>query len=716
MIEVLTIGGIISLCINLFLGLFVYFKNPARPINRCYAFFTIAIALWSGGSFLANSGIGPRKAVLVLRVCYIAAVFLPTFYLHFISHVVNRAYQLQSLIKKAYLISFLLSLFLPTGLFLRGVRTLQSNFLISSPGPIYYLFSFFMTLCTLYGLFLLFIKIKKTRGSQRYKLKWMFGAQLIAQIAGFEYFSSVFQVWNHIPCDDYILLGHFTIMSYAILRHQLLDIEVIVKKTLVLAGLLTISVVSVAFASALVQQLLGGFFADRQSFSLALGSLIIIAIYDPTKAILIKLTDKYLFQKALNFRQIFMDLSNRVITILDIGEVGRAVLETFESALRLESGVIVLKSEDGKSYNVLDAFGIEKKISAFPQDDPFITYFSSPDKTINLDLDDHVPDYVMRMLKDLKAVVVIPLFFQSVLIGLLALGKKKSDQEYTRQEMEYFPAISAQIAVALSNAEAIEALKKNQVAMAQQSKLAALGTLSAGIAHEIYNPVNQIGMAVGMLRMNKDFYTRMPREEYEKLVFDVLNRIEGDAKRVFNITERLSAFARQKKELKKEPVNLHEALDNVLLIMQGEFKSHQIAIERRYETSLPLISGDLHALEEVFFNLLVNARHAIRDKGSITLSSCVNGGEIVISIADTGHGIPPENLAKIFDPFFTTKDTTRNPDSDAIRGSGLGLHLVREILGHYNGRITVESEVGKGTTFHVLFPAAQDLEQLPKAS
>jgi len=111
-------------------------------------------------------------------------------------------------------------------------------------------------------------------------------------------------------------------------------------------------------------------------------------------------------------------------------------------------------------------------------------------------------------------------------------------------------------------------------------------------------------------------------------------------------------------------------------------------------------------MEDIFLNLFVNARHAIQEKGRITVTGASLDGEVEVAVRDTGGGIAKEHLDKIFDPFFTTKDVSRNPDQNAIKGTGLGLFLVREFIKKFGGRVTVESELGRGTTFHIFLKSA----------
>ena len=393
-------------------------------------------------------------------------------------------------------------------------------------------------------------------------------------------------------------------------------------------------------------------------------------------------------------------------------------MATLRDSLRLESGVILSLDEYGKTYEIIDSFGIRDGHERFPKDSMFIRYFLESEKILNLEeprKKESLPLLIKEPLDAWGAVICIPLFIHRELTGLLILGKKKSDQEFSEEEIDSFPAVAGQVAIALSNARLYDTLKKSQIDFAQQAKMAAIGTLSAGISHEIKNPLNHIRVGIGMLKLNKrhGVYDKLSRPEFEDEVYKTLEIFEENVLRANNVIERLSSFAKKPKELKIEAVDLRQAVETGLNFLENELRQYGIEVEKDFEKSLPLIQADRHTLEDVFLNLLVNARHAIEQKGKILVKGYVRENELWIDIQDTGKGIPPENLEKIFDPFFTTKDVSRNPDKDAIKGSGLGLFIVKEFVQRFGGHISVDSEPGKGTTFHVAFPAAVWLKTEP---
>jgi two-component system, NtrC family, sensor kinase len=258
----------------------------------------------------------------------------------------------------------------------------------------------------------------------------------------------------------------------------------------------------------------------------------------------------------------------------------------------------------------------------------------------------------------------------------------------------------------------------------QSEKMASIGQLAAGVAHEINNPIGFVYSNLGTLEKYLQDTFRMIElyEQAEKAIADpkILDQLQAAKKkidlsflktdlralmdeskdgitRVKKIVQNLKDFSHADASDEWVESDLHTGLESTLSIVNNEIK---------YKANVVKAYGDIPAVEclpsqlnQVFMNLLVNAAHAIDERGTITIRTGCEGDEVWVDIADTGHGIPPENLKKIFDPFFTTKPVGK--------GTGLGLSLAYGIVQKHHGRMEVQSEVGKGSTFRVSLPVKQ---------
>ena len=248
-------------------------------------------------------------------------------------------------------------------------------------------------------------------------------------------------------------------------------------------------------------------------------------------------------------------------------------------------------------------------------------------------------------------------------------------------------------------------LRDTQAALVQSEKMASLGALVAGVAHEINTPVGSINSNSDvMIRALDKLRTTLQNAPSEvkdnadlKRTLEVLGGIgkvnKTACERIVKIVRSLRNFARLD-EAERKMADLHEGLESTLTLVHHETKN-RIEVVRDFG-DIPEIECFPDQLNQVFMNILVNAAHAIEGKGKITITTRSNAGSVTLTFSDTGKGISPENLVKIFDPGFTTKGVGV--------GSGLGLAICYRIVKEHGGRIEVQSELGRGSTFTIALP------------
>jgi len=232
--------------------------------------------------------------------------------------------------------------------------------------------------------------------------------------------------------------------------------------------------------------------------------------------------------------------------------------------------------------------------------------------------------------------------------------------------------------------DTIERLKETQVQLSQADKMASLGTLTAGVAHEINNPLNYLmGASDGL----KDFFDERSFNDTEEIEV-LLDSLNVGVERISSIVKGLNQFSRNNENF-DEDCNLHTIIDNCLLMLQNRIKDKADLI-KFYSQKNAIIKGNVGKMHQVFLNLLTNSLQAIKDNGEIKIITEVTDKEIVVQIIDNGCGIESKYLKQIADPFFTTK-----PPGE---GTGLGLSITYSIIKEHKGSIEFDSIVGKGTT------------------
>jgi len=225
----------------------------------------------------------------------------------------------------------------------------------------------------------------------------------------------------------------------------------------------------------------------------------------------------------------------------------------------------------------------------------------------------------------------------------------------------------------------------------QREKLSSIGLLAAGVAHEVNTPLTGVSsytqMLLGMLNETDPKHA-------------LLQKVRTQAERATNIVNNLLNFSRTGSAAEFAEVDVARVLDDTLQLLEPQLRRSQIQIVRQYDDDAPEAYGNAGKLQQVFTNLILNARDAIPDGGQIIVSTgTAEDGLLVAEISDTGIGIAPENVAKIYDPFYTTKGVGR--------GTGLGLAVSYGIIQEHAGRISVDSTPGKGTTFRITLPTAR---------
>jgi two-component system, NtrC family, sensor kinase len=232
----------------------------------------------------------------------------------------------------------------------------------------------------------------------------------------------------------------------------------------------------------------------------------------------------------------------------------------------------------------------------------------------------------------------------------------------------------------------------------QREKLSSIGLLAAGVAHEVNTPLTGVSSYTQML------LGMLPETDPKHAL---LQKVRRQADRASNIVNNLLNFSRTGGATEFAEIDVHRVLDDTLQLLEPQLRRNQIEIVRDYADDLPHVYGNAGKLQQVFTNLLLNARDAIPEGGGITLKTSPAQSEVQVDVIDTGIGIAPENIAKIYDPFFTTKGVGR--------GTGLGLAVTYGIVQEHDGHISVQSAPGRGTTFRITLPTMDTRARLQAA-
>ena len=291
------------------------------------------------------------------------------------------------------------------------------------------------------------------------------------------------------------------------------------------------------------------------------------------------------------------------------------------------------------------------------------------------------------------AYVAVPVWWGDRLLGIIDVGDAVP-RVFSADDVALLERFTPLAAAAMENhrlvrdlQEQMDKLKQAQTQLVQAAKMAAVGELAAGVAHELNNPLTSVLGFAELLLHNPATDTSTQHD---------VEIIAHEAMRARDIVRNLLSFARQTKPL-RQPDDLGRALSQTLDMVRQHMEHSGVVIEEDYAPDVGLVTLDSGQMKQVFLNLITNAAHAMPHGGKLKLRIARQGDEVAISVSDTGVGIPQETLVHIFEPFFTTRPVGQ--------GRGLGLAVSLGIVQEHGGRISVESQVGQGSTFTIWLPA-----------
>ncbi|MGZ8485760.1 MAG: ATP-binding protein [Candidatus Binatia bacterium] len=492
-------------------------------------------------------------------------------------------------------------------------------------------------------------------------------------------------------------------MAYAIAQYRLLDISVFIRRSIIYASLLVMLLLPCYFLVILGQQATFGVF--NYSFSVFVLVLLFVVgfLFPKLRFRTEEALERVLFKKRSDYRETLLRSSQDMVTIVDLKALSVKLVETIGKSLRIGKVSLLLSNEGKGSYNLEASFGLDfehPERILLSRDGPLIKLLQSRKEPIVKEELEWVPvgpetPQTIETMGKLGAEISLPIISKEKLIGILNLGHKEDKSLYSDEDLELLSTLGNQAAIAIENARLYENLKQSQVTLRRADRLSSLGLLTAGLAHEIRNPLVAIRTFTQLLpeRYNDAEF----RDGFQGLALKEVDRICG-------LINDLLSFARPSKP-NVAPENINDVVDNIARILEAQAKEKGVVIVRDFATEVSKAWIDREQMKQVFMNLILNAIQAMDGEGSITISSrevtrrgtTPVGQFVQVEVRDTGIGIAEDNLDHIFDPFFT---------SGKEEGSGLGLAVSHQIVEEHGGFLTVESKVGQGTGFYVHLPVS----------
>ncbi|HUK56932.1 MAG TPA: ATP-binding protein [Nitrospiria bacterium] len=738
--ETKTIILFVTAALNLTLSLIVYSRGGKNPITRSYAAAVLSVAAWAFGHGMFTLENNPSSLVW-FYFTYVAGAFIATFFFQF-ARIFPSPTAIASSVLPARLLSIGFPILVSAGLFMpnlliqsftRTGHEVQVVFIRSS----YLFYTIGFSLLMGWGFLHLLTRYRKSSGRQRTQIRYVVAGTGIAAM-----FGSYFNLWLPWIGDTSLMwLGpHFSLfmigfISYAIIKHRLMDIRLILSRTIVYSLLLVSTLVLYTMLILLAQR----FFQDKTGYmtSLVIGSLLIALGFEPLKKSFQRTTEKIFFRGELDPQRLLGELSETFSMVKDLDSLLKSITQQLCEAFRTDHAILAVMTDSEELSVATNGEGAVEAIP-FLKNHPLIQYYASdspvhylkmPTKRevllqeelietthMIVSIDEGTRANLFSAMKDLHIAIAVPIFTKDQLCGLILLGHKRSGNSFFPADLKLLEIIARQAGVSIENArlyktlqQQMEELKGSQTQqLIQSAKLASIGELATNVAHEINNPLTSIlGFTALML---DDMDEHNPHKKDLKI-------IESEAMRSRDIVRNLLDFAR-KRGIKKELIDINLLIQKTLNLLRHQAEISNIVLNEEYGSDLPPLIVDGDQMKQVFINLLKNAFDAMPKGGTLTVTTLAHGLDglspqrtfaendpvfsrktIEMRFQDTGEGIDKEHIPKIFDPFFTTKEGM---------GTGLGLAVSYGIIERHGGRIEVFSELGTGTTFVIKLPVKEE--------
>ncbi|MBI3302588.1 MAG: GAF domain-containing protein [Deltaproteobacteria bacterium] len=677
--------------LDLFLGLLVVQRAPHRTLNQIFALFALSLMSWNFDIATLYFFTDYERALKWSEFFRYGMLFIPPTVYHLALALTGRRTVTSRLfLATGYCLTLVLCLANGRGVLVQRLESFTWGYYpVGSPlYKIHTLSDLLYFGATLYQLVRGFTSSESPR--QREQLKLVLLGLAVALPVGLTnllpvYGISIYPLGN---LGNVFLCGALTC---AIVRHGLLDVELIITKTTAGVVALVLWLIPLWILTAAVQRQIYGASDAR----LLLFALVVFVLSGLAFPWLLHVSERgvrrLLWGQKYDSLQALSAFQKTIIRVLDQKKILQDLREVLVNTVQAEFVAVYLRQPATGAY-------------ADPQDmnavflpaDPFLHALDQQQEPVvreEVMLEEQDPEAIRlaTTMAERHSEVCVPLHAQGRLIGFVLLGKKRNRDIFSAEDLRLLSTLGAEVAVALENARLYDELRTSQIMLARSDRVAAVGTLAAGIAHEIRNPLVAVQTFVQLLP------ERLDDPEFRATFLELTNSELG---RVSTLINDLMTFARPSPTTVEE-VKVNDLVDQVVRLLAGQARKRGVTLTARLSPAVPPLVIDQGQIKQVFMNLLLNALQATDAGGTVTVTtSPVQGPDgreyCEIEVQDTGEGIPTERKEQIFDPFFTTKDT----------GVGLGLFITHQIIKEHGGSIDVESTVGQGTRFLVRLPLA----------
>jgi signal transduction histidine kinase len=675
---------------SLLLGLTVYVAAPDRRLGRVFALLALALAFWNLIFFALYSFEDYDRALKYSRLFRTGGLFLLPAILHLSLVLPGRAISRpwKIVLFFDYGLSLAMAILNTAGVLVTQLATFYWGY-YSVGGPGYVALSFSLFFNFLAALTLLVREYyTTTEPRMRLQLKfWLFGMGIAIPLG----LTNLFPAYGirFYPLGNIASVLWAAIVGYAIVRYRLMDIDVVVAKGLAYIGVTVMVIGPVTGVFLVLQQWAFGDLHYDFSAAVVVLFLCVGLLFPWLQATTEQRLGRSLFRSKYASRAALDALASEVLRILDRTQLLEILCEKISAALSVERVAIYLPERTG-SFALKHALGPRPE-SSVDRDDRLIRLLA---KAVDGVLREEVEkgsctaDARGGFMTANGWSVAVPFRAAREMIGFLCLGPRRGLQAFTAGDLTLLGKVAREASIALQNARLFEDLRESRAIISRAGRLSAIGTLAAGIAHEIRNPLVSI----------QTFFQLAPqRLNDEEFMTSFLKLAEAEVQRIGQLISELLTFAKSPTPTLR-PVSVSDIAERAAILLEPHARAQGVSLAHVVDGNIPTVLADADQIMQVVLNIGLNGIQATSSGGRVILSCRENQTDGIrycqIEIEDTGNGIPEDIREAIFDPFFTTRE----------KGTGLGLAIAHQIVSETGGFIEVTSVEGEGTRFVINLP------------
>lgn len=675
---------------NLLIGLGVLWTARPQRLHRVFALLTGTLFLWNLDVFSLYFFEAEENALWWSRLFRPGMFMAPAALYHFVATFRARRGPLMiALVVLGYLAGALFIIADFQGQMIAGLRHLYSGYWPIMRPP-YNGFIAVLLLSFLVFLASLVDEYQTTRSPRRrVQAKfWLLGAVIALPLAAANLLP--FFGIDVYPVGSLGNLFCTGIFAYAIVHHRLVDTDVVITKAVAfLAGIVLVVVPLCVFGAWLDQSAFGHIDYNRALLGVAILLVAAVAFPRITGVTEQRLSQTF-FREKIEHRQGLADFSRQAARIKDPQELIRQLGETIRTGMAVDATVVLLSDDHGASFTPMTEPPVDDS-TALSADHPLAVALRPCDDVLvreELGAQGDGSAAAALALEALGYEVAVPLRAKGNLLGCLLIGGKTSGDAFSREDLQLLGALGNATAIALDNRRLATELRASRQMVARASRLSAVGTLAAGIAHEIRNPLVAV----------QTFLQLLPERLEDAEFVQSFRRLSlSEIARIGRLIEELLHLS-QSPVHAAEPCDLRALIADLVTLLSPQARRSRVTL-RLVDDAPAWALVDAGRIKQVLMNLVLNAVQASSPESEVAISvrNVVRAtGQSVcrVEVADHGVGIPLERQDDIFTPFFTTKDS----------GTGLGLAVTHQIVTEHGGEITFTSTPDEGTTFVVMLP------------